>query len=160
MIMKRVIVIFFTGLTLQAFASADSLMTQRDSIVCFASDYLGTPYLYAGTSPKGFDCTGFVYYVFNHFGIKASRASSGYENLSNHIEQECAQPGDIILFTGTDASVRRVGHAGIVYQNDNGILYFIHSSSSKNHFGVTITRLNDNKGYLKRYLRIIDILTN
>lgn len=130
----------------------------RDSIVCYAENYLGTPYIYAGASEKGFDCTGFVYFIFNHFGIKTSRASSGYENTGEQIETECSQPGDIILFTGTNSEIRKVGHAGIVYRNDSGTVYFIHSSSSKNHFGVTITRLNDSPGYQKRFLRVINIL--
>ncbi|MBL7899304.1 MAG: C40 family peptidase, partial [Crocinitomicaceae bacterium] len=73
----------------------------RDSIVCFASDHLGIPYYYGGTTTAGFDCTGFVYFVFKHFGITASRASSGYENAGEPVEKECAQPGDVILFTGT-----------------------------------------------------------
>ena len=135
--------------------TADEL---RDSIVCFAERYLGTPYLYAGVTEKGFDCTGFVYFVFKNFGISTSRASSGYENAGEVIENNSARPGDIILFTGTNADIRKVGHAGIIYSNDNGTLDFIHSSSSKNHFGVTITRFNDNAGYQKRFLRIINIL--
>jgi cell wall-associated NlpC family hydrolase len=130
----------------------------RDSIVNFAEHYLGTPYLYAGVTEKGFDCTGFVYFVFNHFGIRTSRTSSGYENAGGTIETAKAQKGDIILFTGTNSEIRKVGHAGIVYSNNDGTLYFIHSSSSKNHFGVTITHFNESSGYQKRFLRIITIL--
>ncbi|MBK9192870.1 MAG: C40 family peptidase [Crocinitomicaceae bacterium] len=130
----------------------------RDSIVCFASDHLGIPYHYGGTTTAGFDCTGFVYFVFKHFGITASRASSGYENAGEYVEKECARPGDVILFTGTNSEIRKVGHAGIIYENSNGVLYFIHSSSSKNHFGVTITQFNSSAGYQKRFLRIINIL--
>jgi cell wall-associated NlpC family hydrolase len=130
----------------------------RDSIVKFAEHHLGTPYLYAGITEKGFDCTGFVYFVFNHFGIKTSRASSGYENAGGVIETKDARKGDIILFTGTNSEIRKVGHAGIIYSNVNGVIHFIHSSSSKNHFGVTITNFNESSGYQKRFLRIITIL--
>ena len=159
--MKSILVGIFFLLSplqkLQATTLTNSAL--RDSIVCFAEKFLGTPYLYAGTTEKGFDCTGFVYFVFNHFGIKTSRASSGYENCGNATEMDCALPGDIILFTGTNSSIRKVGHAGIVFENDNGTIDFIHSSSSKNHFGVTITRFNSNEGYQKRFLRIINIIS-
>jgi len=129
----------------------------RDSIVTYAQDFLGIPYKWGGTSTSGFDCTGFVYYVFKKFGIKVSRASSGYENAGEKVDFKESRAGDIMLFTGTDASIRKVGHAGIVLNNDDGMIDFIHSSSSKKHFGVTITRYNSS-GYEKRFLRIINVL--
>ncbi|MCG8573974.1 MAG: C40 family peptidase [Flavobacteriales bacterium] len=149
--------LLFTSLAFSQYE--DSLKTDnlRDSIVDYASQYLGTPYKWGGASEGGFDCTGFVYFVFKKFGIKVSRASSGYENVGEPRKLEESIPGDIILFTGTDASIRKVGHAGIVYKNEDGMIDFIHSSSSKKHFGVVITRYN-NSGYLKRFLRVINIL--
>lgn len=156
--MKQTLVILILLLAAGNRLTAMTESELRDSIVCFASDYLDTPYVYAGRSPSGFDCTGFVYFVFNHFGIVTSRASSGYENVGEFVETDCAQPGDIILFTGTNSDIRKVGHAGIIYQNADGMLYFIHSSSSRNHFGVTITLLNTSAGYQKRFLRVINIL--
>lgn len=129
----------------------------RDSIVDYAQHQLGIPYVWGGTTEKGFDCTGFVYFVFKKFGIKVSRASSGYENVGNDVALLESKPGDIMLFTGTDASKRRVGHAGIVLNNQDGNVDFIHSSSSKRHFGVTITRYNAS-GYVKRFLRVINVI--
>ncbi|UKN01508.1 C40 family peptidase [Paracrocinitomix mangrovi] len=128
----------------------------RDSIIDYAKVHLGTPYIWGGTSTDGFDCTGFIYYVFKNFGIKVSRASSGYENFGDKVSLLSAVPGDIMLFTGTDATKRKVGHAGIVIKNEGGMVDFIHSSSSKKHFGVTITRYNAS-GYVKRFLRVINI---
>lgn len=159
--MKSILVVLFFAFSFGALSrGAESSNTAlRDSIVCFAEKYLGIPYRYAGVTESGFDCTGFVYYVFNHFGIKTSRASSGYENAGTTIDTTSALPGDIILFTGTNANVRKVGHAGIIFENNNGTIDFIHSSSSKNHFGVTITRFNSNAGYQKRFLRVINILS-
>jgi cell wall-associated NlpC family hydrolase len=131
--------------------------TLRDSIVNYAQGYLGTPYVWGGSSTSGFDCTGFVYYVFKKFGIKVSRASSGYEDFGEKVDIEESKPGDIMLFTGTDTAKRKVGHAGIVLQNNEGNVDFIHSSSSKKHFGVTITRYNSS-GYVKRFLRVIKVI--
>lgn len=156
--MKRILVLICLVSTLTGRAQTTNLIALRDSIVCYAEQYLGTPYVYAGASANGFDCTGFVYFVFKHFGIHTSRSSSGFENEGTKIESECSLPGDIILFTGTNSEIRKVGHAGIIYQNENGMIDFIHSSSSKNHFGVTITRLNTSAGYQKRFLRVITIL--
>lgn len=129
----------------------------RDSIVDYAQQHLGIPYVWGGSTTDGFDCTGFVYFVFKKFGIKVSRASSGYEDFGEKIDLDESMPGDIMLFTGTDPSQRRVGHAGIVLQNTEGVVDFIHSSSSKKHFGVTVTRYNAS-GYVKRFLRVIKVI--
>lgn len=158
--MKQIIIASLFIFSMNAYChSGDSVSYNlRDSIVKFAEHHLGTPYLYAGATEKGFDCTGFVYFVFNHFGIKTSRSSSGFENATGTIETKDAQKGDIILFTGTNSEIRKVGHAGIIYSNNNGVIHFIHSSSSKSHYGVTITHFNESAGYQKRFLRIINIL--
>ena len=73
------------------------------------------------------------------------------------VDLKKAKPADIMLFTGTDASKKKVGHVGMVLRNENGVIDFIHASSSKKHFGVTITRYNSS-GYLKRFLRVINVL--
>jgi cell wall-associated NlpC family hydrolase len=143
-----------------AFANVrDSLATHdlRDSIVNYAKQFLGTPYKWGGHAKEGFDCTGFVHYVFKKYGVIVSRASSGYEGKGDVVPLEESIPGDIILFTGTDHTKRKVGHAGIIYKNENGTIDFIHSSSSKRHFGVVITRYNGS-GYPKRFLRVINVL--
>jgi len=137
--------------------TTSSDLLKRDSIVNYAQEYVGIPYKWGGANTSGFDCTGFVYFVFKKFGIKVSRASSGYENVGENVAIDIAQPGDIMLFTGTNSSIRKVGHAGIVLKNDDGNVDFIHSSSSKKHFGVTITRYNES-GYMKRFLRVINVI--
>lgn len=156
--MKRTLVLIWLVSALCGRAFSQNQTVLRDSIIAYAEKFIGTPYVYAGCSEKGFDCTGFVHYVFKHFGIITSRSSAGFENTGNTIETECSLPGDVILFTGTNAEIRKVGHAGIIYKNEDGVIDFIHSSSSKNHFGVTITRFTTSPGYQKRFLRVITIL--
>ena len=156
------IIIFFALFSQNGFThSHDSIDTEqlelRDSIVNYAQNFLGIPYKWGGTTTNGFDCTGFVYYVFKNFGVKVSRSSSGYENAGEEVTFENSKAGDIMLFTGTDTRIRKVGHAGIVLKNEEGMIDFIHSSSSKKHFGVTVTRYNSS-GYEKRFLRIINVL--
>jgi len=144
--------------TASATVASDAFVT-RDSLVRFAKQHIGTPYLWGGRTTKGFDCSGFVHYVFTHFGIEVSRTSRGYQNKGHEVALQSACPGDIILFTGTNPAQRTIGHVGIVLQNVNGTVDFIHSSSSKKHYGVTVTRFNDS-GYVRRFLKIINILNN
>jgi len=128
--------------------------TNRDSLVNFAMTLLGTPYKYASTNPDiGFDCSGFITYVFNHFNIKVPRSSVDFTNVGKEVQLADAKRGDLILFTGTDSLVRIVGHMGIVTTNDD-TLKFIHSSSGK-IYGVTETPLN--KYYQGRFVKVVDI---
>jgi len=154
--MKHLLVIFLLSSTF-CFSQQSSIDAKRDSIITYAKSYLTVPYVWGGTSPSGFDCTGFLYFVFKAHDVKVSRASSGYTNVGKTIPLDSVKPADILLFTGTDASKRKVGHAGMVISNVDGVITFIHSSSSKRHFGVTITTYNES-GYVKRFLRAITVL--
>lgn len=157
--MKTLIIGFFALFTLNANAeSTVSTVIERDSIIHYAQQFLGTPYKYGGSSTSGFDCSGFVHYVFTHFNISVPRSSSGFKGVGKEITMPNAHPGDVILFTGTNSSVRQIGHVGIVYQNKDGVLDFIHSSSSSNHWGVTISRYNGS-GYEKRFMGVINLLS-
>ncbi len=121
----------------------------------FARSLQGIPYKYASINPaEGFDCSGFITYVFNHFNIEVPRSSVDFTNIQRPIELAAARPGDIILFTGTDSTIRVVGHMGIITQNSNGNAAFIHSTSGKAD-GVTITPLNDY--YMGRFVKVIRI---
>lgn len=123
-------------------------------VVAFAKTQMGVPYLYGSTDPaKGFDCSGFITYVFNHFSIAVPRSSIDFTNVGKEVSAAQAKAGDLILFTGTDSTERFVGHMGIVIDNSDS-LRFIHSSSGKAN-GVTITPLNDY--YKGRYVKTIRI---
>jgi hypothetical protein len=123
-------------------------------LVDFAHTLMGVPYVYGSTNPKvGFDCSGFITYVFNNFDIKVPRSSVDFTNVGTDVPVNEAKTGDLILFTGTDPLERTVGHMGIVISNTD-TLKFIHSTSGK-AMGVTITPLN--KGYLKRFVKTIRV---
>jgi cell wall-associated NlpC family hydrolase len=128
--------------------------TSRTELIAFAKTLLGTPYKYASTDPsQGFDCSGFITYVFQHFKITVPRSSVDFTNVGKKVDVHSARTGDLILFTGTDSSIRIVGHMGIVTENTDS-LRFIHSTSGKAD-GVTITTLN--KYYEGRFVKVIDI---
>ena len=115
---------------------------QALSFVEYAKSLTGTPYLYGSVDPaKGLDCSGFINAVSNHFGIKVPRSSVEFINVGAAVESEKAQPGDLVLFTGTDTTKRVVGHIGIITDNQDGHLKFIHSSSGKAK-GVTTSDLD------------------
>jgi cell wall-associated NlpC family hydrolase len=125
-----------------------------NELVNFAQTLIGTPYVYASTNPKvGFDCSGFITYVFNHFGISVPRSSIDFTEVGKEVLVPNAKRGDLILFTGTNPDERLVGHMGIVISNTD-TLRFIHSSSGK-AMGVTITPLNQN--YLRRFVKVIRV---
>jgi len=126
-----------------------------DSLVAFGKSLVGTPYLYTSSDPaKGFDCSGFITYVFNHFGIAVPRSSVDFTDMGIEIPTDFASPGDLILFTGTDSTIRIVGHMGIVESNERGNLLFLHSTSGK-AYGVVISPL---KGYYEaRFVKVIRV---
>jgi cell wall-associated NlpC family hydrolase len=132
-----------------------TLGVSPENVVSFAKSLIGTPYLYASTDPsKGFDCSGFITYVFNHFSIKVPRSSIDFTHVGKEIPVNESRNGDIILFTGTDSTEKFVGHMGIIVSNAGGEIEFIHSSSGKAH-GVTITPLNPY--YKGRFVKVIRI---
>jgi cell wall-associated NlpC family hydrolase len=125
-----------------------------NEIVNFAETLIGIPYRYGSTDPKvGFDCSGFITYVFKHFNISVPRSSIDFTNVGKEIPSTSAKRGDIILFTGTDSTERFVGHMGIVVSNTD-TLKFIHSTSGRT-YGVTISPLsNYYKGRFVKTLRL------
>ena len=134
---------------------------QAPGFVEYAKTLIGTPYLYGSANPNnGLDCSGFVNCVSNHFGIKVPRSSVEFTNIGTTIATNNAKPGDLILFTGTDPGKHIVGHIGIITDNLNGQVQFIHSSSGKEK-GVIITELsNYYKSRLVKVIRIFPIASN
>ncbi len=129
-----------------------------DSLISFAKQQQGTKYCYGSCSPKpGFDCSGFVYYVFGHFNIKVPRASLDYEKQGRIIQIDSARKGDIIVFTGTKPKNRKPGHVGIVISDPGGNLKFIHSSSGKKANGIIITDYSSSAYYKSRFIKIVRV---
>lgn len=129
--------------------------TDAASVVNFAKTLVGTKYKYGSAiKEKGFDCSGFVTYVFNHFNISVPRVSKDFTNAGTPVPLEKSKKGDLILFTGTDTTGWIVGHMGFITQNDNGKIKFIHSSSGKS-IGVIISEMS--KYYATRFVKVIRV---
>lgn len=106
-------------------------------ILSKAQSYLGSPYVYGGASPSGFDCSGFVYYVYGTFGISVGRTPAAQASAGSQVDKASLQVGDIVLFAGTGGS--GITHAGIYAGNGQ----FIHSPNSRS----TVSYSDLNSGY-------------
>lgn len=134
--------------------AVDTQKVSPANIVEFAKSQIGAPYKYASTDPaQGFDCSGFITYVFKHFNIAVPRSSVDFTNVGTEVSKADAKTGDLILFTGTDSTSTVVGHMGIVTENTDS-LRFIHSTSGR-QYGVTITALGSY--YQRRFVKVIRI---
>jgi lipoprotein Spr len=130
--------------------------SSTSQVLDFAKSLIGVPYRYATSNPeKGFDCSGFVNYVFSNFGFKVPRSSREFASSGVPVKLADAKVGDVMLFTGSNPKVRQIGHVGIIYSIENGEIKFIHSSSGKAK-GVTVTEFNDH--YKRRFMKAVSIV--
>lgn len=163
--------VFFAGLTWSSPGShfkninstnkiktqTDSSKVDLDSLISFAEKYLGTPYRYGCCTPKGFDCSGFTYFVFKHFKINVPRSSRDYFSYGKEVSKEECQKGDIICFQGTNPKIKRIGHVGIVISEKGEPIKFIHASSSRKNYCVMISDFTGSY-YLNRFVKIKRVL--
>jgi cell wall-associated NlpC family hydrolase len=75
-------------------------------VVGIAMQYLGTPYVWGGASPGGFDCSGFVMYVYAQVGVSLPHSSYAQYGMGSPVSRSDLQPGDLVFFDG-------LGHVGI-----------------------------------------------
>lgn len=123
---------------------------EANSIVDFSKTLIGVKYKYGSSvKEKGFDCSGFITYVFNHFDISVPRVSVDFTNAGEEVPVKSSKPGDLILFTGSDAKSGVVGHMGIITENRNGDIKFIHASESR---GVMISAMNSY--FIPRFVKV------
>ena len=132
---------------------------RADSLVRFALAQRGTAYCYAGTSPAtGFDCSGFVRYVFGRFGLDVPHSTALLIAVGRPVARAQARPGDIVVFTGTAPGSLVPGHAGIVVSALGELpLRFVHASSAKKESGVKVSEV-EGTGYEARFLEVRRVL--
>lgn len=112
-----------TNVSSSASGTTSSGSTKGEAIVTEAKKYQGVPYVYGGTSPNGFDCSGFVYYVYKQCGYSITRTATAQNSDGRYVSRSELQPGDIIIFYNSAKTA--IGHAGIYVGNGQ----FIHASS-------------------------------
>jgi len=103
------------------------------AIIATAKKYIGVPYVWGGSTPSGFDCSGFVQYVFGAHGISLPRTSKEQYGVGTKVSKANLKPGDLVFFNTEGSGVSHLG----IYIGSN---QFIHASTSK---GVIITSLSN-----------------
>jgi len=89
--------------------------------VRFARLLIGIPYVYGGSSPSGFDCSGFVRFVYAHFGVDLPHSSYADFNVGRHVARRSLKPGDLVFFDG-------LGHVGM-YVGSGRFIHAPHSGT-------------------------------
>ena len=117
--------------------------SERKDIIKEAKKYIGTPYVWAGASPDGFDCSGFTSYVLKQSGKELPRRSSDQYAQAKKIKKKDVQPGDLVFFSNGSG----VSHVGIIVSENGQPLTMIHSSSSK---GIIITNVEESTYWSQR----------
>lgn len=117
-----------------------------DSLLAEARRHLGTPYRWAGSTPKGFDCAGFTRYIYGRYGVTLPHSSAAQFHVGVQVERGQWQPGDLVFFSGR-AIRAHIGHVGIVTEADSATFSFIHASVGN---GIRISRSTDSY-YAPRY---------
>lgn len=120
-----------------------------DAIINYAKTFLGVPYRYGGTTPSGFDCSGFINFIFGNFGFSLVRTSYGLAELGETVALSDIQPGDLLFFKGSNVNSTSVGHVAMVIEVKDGSFKFIHSANG----GVQITNFNTSRYYIQRYVK-------
>lgn len=124
-----------------AFADQPQLQSEVTQLV-------GTPYKWGGTTVSGFDCSGFIRYIFDKYGLDLPRTSASQALVGVQVDREELRLGDLVFFNTSGSGI---SHAGIYIGNDE----FAHASSSR---GVRISKLTESY-YQSRYVtarRVID----
>jgi len=123
------------------FDTMNKYNTIRCGIINTACDYLGVSYRYGQSSEKGFDCSGYVKFIYQIFGISLPHSSYNQYKISRHVETAEARSGDLVFFITRG---ERVSHVGIYLGNNQ----FIHSPGR----GRTVSIDSLNSGYYNRRL--------
>lgn len=116
-------------------ASVVSASANGNAIAQYALQFVGYPYVYGGSSPSGFDCSGFVRYVCSQKGYSVKRTASAQMDNGTPVSYSQLQSGDLVFFNNGNSS-KRATHVGIYIGNGQ----FVHASTSTT--GVIISDMN------------------
>lgn len=130
-----------TGTPVSPSVLKGNVSTSAQKIIATGKKYIGVPYVWGGSTPNGFDCSGFVQYVFRQHGISLPRTSAQQYTVGTAVSKSALIPGDLVFFNTSGSGV---SHLGIYIGNGE----FLHASTSK---GVTVSLLS-NSYWAARYV--------
>lgn len=128
---------------------AKAASSDAQKIISLGKKYMGVPYVYGGTTPSGFDCSGFVRYIYKKNGIGLPRVTSDMYRTGKAVSKSQLDEGDLVFF---NTSGRGVSHVGVYVGNSS----FLHASTSH---GVMVSSINDPYYWKSRYVgakRVLD----
>jgi len=114
-----------------------SSSSKGQEIADYALQFVGYPYVYGGSTPKGFDCSGFTKYVYAQFGYSINRTASNQLDNGTPVSMAELQPGDLVMFQKYSNSSKRASHVGIYIGGGQ----FVHASTAK--VGVIVSNMSD-----------------
>lgn len=136
---KKAILSFFVLILCFGMSSAASTKAEAvpvgESLIAYGKKFMGVPYVFGGTTPNGFDCSGFVQYIYKHAAnISLPRTTGEQYKVGTAIEKSDLQVGDLVFYANTYK--KGISHVGI-YAGSNQVLS---ATSSK---GITFISMND-----------------
>lgn len=123
--------------------------TVIDSVIGFGKHFLGLRYKYGGTTPAGFDCSGYVSYIFGKYGYTFPHSSAGMASIGEKVDIKNTRKGDFILFKGRSTKSGGVGHVALIVAADSGQITMMHSTCMQ---GVIIEKYNTSDYFKRRYV--------
>lgn len=133
MLRKLFLMSLMSVMLMVTFPVKDVFAASQSKLVDVSKQYLGVPYAFGGSTPHGFDCSGYTQHVFNKLGISIPRGSISQWNTGSSVSRSNLQVGDLVFFAGTYRS--GISHVGIYIGNNN----FISATSSR---GIAIDPLS------------------
>lgn len=141
--MMIAVMIFTASPFMSTEAEASGTVTPS-ALIEYALKFQGVPYKWGGTTTSGFDCSGYLQYVFTNFGISIPRVSADQQRVGTSISKSNLKPGDLVFFVAQPGNTR-ISHSGIYVGNGN----FVSATTSK---GVAVENLNTNPYWGPRYV--------
>lgn len=127
----------------QSQATQTTTSSKGEEVIAYAKQFLGKPYVYGGSGPNVFDCSGFTMYVYKHFGVNMGHSAVTQAYVGTYVPRSALQPGDLIIIN--NESNTSIGHVGMYVGGGN----FIHASSGSGK--IVISPLS-NAYYNARYV--------
>lgn len=128
-----------------------------DSVVDKAYSYVGTPYVYGGSSASGIDCSGLIRKSFDQISLKLPHSSRGMSEMGTEVDIDSVRTGDLLFFTGRNKNSTTVSHVSLVVSIDSLGIHMAHATRR----GVVVDVLQDQTYYTDRFLfaRRLDLAT-
>ena len=120
--------------------------SQELHIIDYAKTFIGTPYVYGGTTKKGFDCSGFTKEIFYEYGHAIPRTAKDQSTFVSRVKNKNIKSGDLLFFGKNDKNISHVGIA--IKNNSKDELKMIHASSSN---GIIISKVTSNNYWAPKF---------